>query len=297
MLSALAVARSRAVLGALAVARCAVLGARARAKPSQAKMASLVAATRTRAKPYLDRAQFATLELQELAKRASSTVYVGKLSLVADELSVRALFQRCGPVRRVVMGLHRIERTPCGFCFVEFKSHVSAVEAERLLDGVSLDQSAIKVEVDPGFKEGRQFGRARSGGQVRNEPRQTMAFGVPQLPLTARPIAAAAPLGRPGGGARAPRRGRGGDEGGGRGDRDRDRDQDRPSGSDNRDQVRPPGSDNGADNFSVEPQVAGAKRGRDEADEEEEDEEVRERRLRRQRRLSRRERGSDSDAS
>lgn len=249
-------------------------------------MASLVAATRTRPKPYLDRAQFATLELQELAKRASSTVYVGNLSLVADELSVRALFQRCGPLRRVVMGLHRIERTPCGFCFVEFHSHASAVEAERLLDGFSLDQSAIKVEVDPGFKEGRQFGRARSGGQVRNEPRQTMTFGVPQLPPTARPDAAAAPLGRPGGGARRGGRGRGGDEGGGRGDRDRDQDRDRPR-----------GSDNGADNASVEPQVAGAKRGRDEADEEEEDDEVRERRLRRQRRLSRRERGSDSDAS
>jgi nuclear cap-binding protein subunit 2 len=256
-------------------------------------MASLVAATRTRPKPYLDRAQFATLELQELAKRSSSTVYVGNLSLVADELSVRALFQRCGPVRRVVMGLHRIERTPCGFCFVEFKSHASAVEAERLLDGVWLDRSAIKVEVDPGFKEGRQFGRARSGGQVRNEPRQTMAFGVPQLPPTARPDAAAAPMGRPGGGARRGGRGRGGDEGAGRGDEgagraDRDRDQNQDQAQD-----RPRGPDNG----TVEPQVAGAKRGRDEADEEEEDDEVRERRLRRQRRLSRRERGSDSDAS
>lgn len=34
------------------------------------------------------------------------------------------------------------------------------------LDGTALDERIIKVGIDPGFKQGRQFGRGMSGGQV-----------------------------------------------------------------------------------------------------------------------------------
>lgn len=34
------------------------------------------------------------------------------------------------------------------------------------LDGTALDERIIKVGVDPGFKQGRQYGRGMSGGQV-----------------------------------------------------------------------------------------------------------------------------------
>lgn len=34
------------------------------------------------------------------------------------------------------------------------------------LDGTALDERIIKVGMDPGFKQGRQYGRGMSGGQV-----------------------------------------------------------------------------------------------------------------------------------
>ncbi|CAN0444969.1 unnamed protein product, partial [Hapterophycus canaliculatus] len=41
------------------------------------------------------------------------------------------------------------------------------------LDGTALDERIIKVGMDPGFKQGRQYGRGMSGGQVRDEARAT----------------------------------------------------------------------------------------------------------------------------
>jgi len=42
-----------------------------------------------------------------------------------------------------------------------------ALAAVRYLNGTSLDERAIRADIDYGFEEGRQFGRGRSGGQVR----------------------------------------------------------------------------------------------------------------------------------
>uniref|UniRef100_A0A7S3PEK5 Nuclear cap-binding protein subunit 2 n=1 Tax=Aplanochytrium stocchinoi TaxID=215587 RepID=A0A7S3PEK5_9STRA len=69
------------------------------------------------------------------------------------------------------MGLHRVNRTPCGFCFVIFNNRKALLNAQKLLNGTILDGQVLKVEIDPGFREGRQYGRARSGGQVRDELR------------------------------------------------------------------------------------------------------------------------------
>ena len=49
----------------------------------------------------------------------SSTVYVGNMSFYTTEEQVYELFSMCGDVKRVIMGLHRANKTPCGFCFVE----------------------------------------------------------------------------------------------------------------------------------------------------------------------------------
>mmetsp|Transcript_20997 Transcript_20997/g.37184 ORF Transcript_20997/g.37184 Transcript_20997/m.37184 type:complete len:319 (+) Transcript_20997:145-1101(+) len=140
-------------------------------------MATVLAQIRPLAKQYLDRTRFESFTVQNAAKAQSSTLWVGGLSVFTLEEQIHALFSNCGAVVRVVMGLHRIERTPCGFCFVEFASRDAALDAEMMLNGVWLDGSQIKVEMDPGFQEGRQFGRARSGGQVKNEPRGGFGSG------------------------------------------------------------------------------------------------------------------------
>jgi nuclear cap-binding protein subunit 2 len=57
-------------------------------------------------------------------------------------------------------------RTPCGFCFVEFYTRAEALASLRYIGGTKLDERIVRCDLDLGYKEGRQFGRGRSGGQV-----------------------------------------------------------------------------------------------------------------------------------
>ena len=68
-------------------------------------------------------------------------------------------------------------RTPCGFAFVEYYIHSEAIASLRYVSGTKLDERVIRCDVDPGYKEGRQFGRGKSGGQVRDEFRQEYDSG------------------------------------------------------------------------------------------------------------------------
>ncbi|XP_033069071.1 nuclear cap-binding protein subunit 2 isoform X12 [Trachypithecus francoisi] len=47
----------------------------------------------------------------------------------------------------------------------------------RYINGTRLDDRIIRTDWDAGFKEGRQYGRGRSGGQVRDEYRQDYDAG------------------------------------------------------------------------------------------------------------------------
>jgi hypothetical protein len=42
----------------------------------------------------------------------------------------------------------------------------------RYVSGTKLDERIIRCDLDLGYREGRQFGRGKSGGQVRDEHRQ-----------------------------------------------------------------------------------------------------------------------------
>jgi len=140
-------------------------------------MAAVIGLTRDLGGEYLDRSQFSSLEEQRAAKAKSSTVYVGGLSVYTAEEQLHAVFSFAGTVRRVIMGLHRVDRRPCGFCFVEFVKRKAAERAELLLNGLVLEDHELKVEMDPGFKEGRQYGRAKSGGQMNEERMQRRRGG------------------------------------------------------------------------------------------------------------------------
>lgn len=56
----------------------------------------------------------------------SCTLYVGNLSFYTTEEQIYELFSMCGQVKIVIMGLDRMRKTPCGFCFVEYP-HLSWV--------------------------------------------------------------------------------------------------------------------------------------------------------------------------
>lgn len=67
-------------------------------------------------------------------------------------------FRRCGEIKRLVMGLDRFNKTPCGFCFVEYYNHQDALDCMKYIGGTKLDERIIRTDLDPGFQEGRQYG-------------------------------------------------------------------------------------------------------------------------------------------
>jgi len=101
----------------------------------------------------------------------TTTLYIGNLSFYTREEQIYELFGKCGPIVKVIIGLDRNVKTPCGFCFVEYQSRESATNAMRYVNGTRLDDRIIRTDWDTGFIEGRQYGRGKSGGQVRDEYR------------------------------------------------------------------------------------------------------------------------------
>ncbi|EXJ54494.1 hypothetical protein A1O7_09834 [Cladophialophora yegresii CBS 114405] len=101
----------------------------------------------------------------------ATTIYVGNLSFYTTEEQIHELFSKCGEIKRLVMGLDRFQKTPCGFCFVEYYTHQEALDCMKYIGGTKLDERVIRTDLDAGFQEGRQYGRGKSGGQVRDEYR------------------------------------------------------------------------------------------------------------------------------
>ena len=96
--------------------------------------------------------------------RLSTTLYAGNLSFYTNETQLLEFFQMCGHVVSMIMGLNTREKTPCGFCFVEFATRDEAQQAVDCLNLQMIDGRQVRIDWDPGFKQGRQFGRGRSGG-------------------------------------------------------------------------------------------------------------------------------------
>lgn len=99
----------------------------------------------------------------------SSTLYVGNLSFFTPESKIYNYFSQVGIVKRVIMGLNKNTKCPCGFCFIEYYTKEDSEKAINLLDRSELDGREIRVDKDCGFEEGRQYGRGFQGGQKRDE--------------------------------------------------------------------------------------------------------------------------------
>lgn len=99
----------------------------------------------------------------------SKTIYVGNLSNFTSEEQLFELFVKCGTLDRIIMGLDRNKYTPCGFCFIIYKQEEGALNAIKYLKGTVLDGQTLEIDLDPGFREGRQFGRGAYGGQAAHE--------------------------------------------------------------------------------------------------------------------------------
>lgn len=99
----------------------------------------------------------------------SKTVYVGNMSNFTTEEQLFELFLKCGNIDRIIMGLDRNKLTPCGFCFIIYKQEDGSLNAMKYLKGTTLDSQVLEIDLDPGFREGRQFGRGVFGGQASQE--------------------------------------------------------------------------------------------------------------------------------
>ena len=61
------------------------------------------------------------------------TVYVGNLSHFTTEEQIHELFLKCGAIDRIIMGLDRNKLTPCGFCFVIYRTEQGSLNAMKFL--------------------------------------------------------------------------------------------------------------------------------------------------------------------
>ena len=120
---------------------------------------------------YWDKKSGQTRDEWVATMKGSKTVYAGNMSFYSTEEQVLELFGKCGAVSRVIMGLNRVKKTPCGFCFVEFATNRGAGMAVNVLSGAVLDDRTLRVDWDAGFVEGRQFGRGQTGDQWRDDLR------------------------------------------------------------------------------------------------------------------------------
>jgi nuclear cap-binding protein subunit 2 len=179
-------------------------------------MALFLRAINRGAEPFHRRTRYGRAEAQARASYTSRTVYVGNLAFVTTDVQLYGAFSRCGAIDRVVMGINRETKAPCGFAFVIFMRRSDAVEAVATLNGAVLDERIVKVEMDKGFHEGKQYGRGTTGGQVRDELRSDFDEGRGGFGLGVEPAGGGGGDGA-GGGVRGAWRGGGNGGGGGRG--------------------------------------------------------------------------------
>ena len=58
-------------------------------------------------------------------------MYVGNLSHFTTEEQIHELFLKCGAIDRIIMGLDRNKLTPCGFCFVIYRTEQGSLNAMK----------------------------------------------------------------------------------------------------------------------------------------------------------------------
>ncbi|CAD7947208.1 unnamed protein product [Amoebophrya sp. A25] len=122
---------------------------------------------------YVDRKSGMSVSEWKKALEVAATLYIGNLSFWTQEEQIWELFSKCGNIVALTMGLNKLKKQPCGFCFLQYRTHEQAVCAQHVLDGARLDGRALTVDLDPGVSDGRQYGRGiESGNQCKDEFRK-----------------------------------------------------------------------------------------------------------------------------
>lgn len=139
---------------------------------------------------YFDTRTYSSKEEYQNALKNSTTLYIGNVNTKTREAQLYELFSRCGPVQRIIIGVNKTTLEPCGFAFVVYNAREDAMYAIKTLNGTRLNNQPIRTDLDPGFVEGRQYGRGKEGNQVRQDNQKPFAPPLFQIPTT---ISAAPP--------------------------------------------------------------------------------------------------------
>ncbi|KAB2059554.1 hypothetical protein ERO13_A11G293700v2 [Gossypium hirsutum] len=67
------------------------------------------------------------------------------------EERVYELFSTSGKIKKIIMGLNKNSKTPCGFSFVLYHSREDAEDVVKYISGTILDPRQIRVDFDWGF--------------------------------------------------------------------------------------------------------------------------------------------------
>jgi len=102
-------------------------------------------------------------------RSSSSSLFVGNIPNYFREGEVREFFEKFGKVNKVSIGMNK---KGMAYSFVQYAERKDAETAyDTVNKGPAVDGFKLRVDWDVGFREGRQYGRGKSGGQVRDEYR------------------------------------------------------------------------------------------------------------------------------
>ena len=96
----------------------------------------------------------------------SKTIYIGNLSYYTNEKQLYEFFNNINKPKRIIIGLDRSTKNPCGFCFLDFYKFKDAKFAYDLMSGSKINKRILKIDLDKGYTNFRQYGRNKKEKQM-----------------------------------------------------------------------------------------------------------------------------------
>jgi len=98
----------------------------------------------------------------ERERRTSTTLFVGNLPYMFRERDVAEVFERCGRIRNVTVGVNRRTGQSKGYAFVEFEDRRDAEDAFDKFDGYVIEGRRLRLDWDIGLERKMVYGSSRS---------------------------------------------------------------------------------------------------------------------------------------
>jgi len=106
----------------------------------------------------------------ERDRRDSTTLFVGNLPYDFRERDVGEIFDRCGRIRNIKVGMNHRTGESKGYCFVDFENRRDAEDAYDRYQGYDIEGRRLRIDWDVGFDKKKTFKR-RYSRSPRRSPR------------------------------------------------------------------------------------------------------------------------------